>query len=74
MERHSEEKPPTPTKSVKVSGRKKNGMKSENESRNQDHVTKTSEKVRDSLNSFCAHLETVHVLNRLTTSTSKSKK
>lgn len=40
MERHSEEKPPTPTKPVKVSGRKKNGIKSEAESGNQDHSTK----------------------------------
>ena len=51
LERHSEEKPPTPTKPVKVSGRKKNDVKSEADSRNQDHVTKPlSEKVRASLN------------------------
>ena len=50
MERHSEEKPPTPTKPGRVSGRKKNDTKSEAENRNPNHITKTlSEKVRDSL-------------------------
>ena len=40
-----------PTKPVRVSSQKKNEMKSETESRNQNHIAKTSsEKVRDSLN------------------------
>jgi len=60
MERHSEEKPPTPTKPVKVSGRKKNGIKSEAESRNQDHSTKpSSEKVRDSRNQYLRNRKNV---------------
>ncbi|XP_020625904.1 G kinase-anchoring protein 1-like isoform X1 [Orbicella faveolata] len=41
VERQSEEKPSTPTKPVKVSGRKKNDVKSDTESRNQNQVTKT---------------------------------